>query len=366
MTGSTTGEGAGKVGDEVGEVAEAAAAAASWIGRRAHPLTTFDPGAPTADLRPLAGIVRDARVVALGTSTRQSHELSVLSHRMVRFLVEELGFRSLALEGDDPVRLGLDAYLATGAGDPRAMLAGARPFWRTEEILGLVRWMRAFNRRHPGDQVRFAGSVGDPRRPDFRPGDPAGLESALAEDVLRSHEGTGERIVWWGGIAHTADGRPRTVSSSGFAPATHRSAGGHLREHFGSGYVSLGQLFHHGTAPYPLPAPPADFAEAVLGAAGPDAYLLDLRADSPAAVRTWLDARTRTRLLGPHYDPADDAGHHLSGGSLAGWFDAVVFTREVTPVRLLPDADTDTDAGADPGTDADTWGGERRAGHHPA
>ncbi|GAA2253955.1 hypothetical protein GCM10010232_48580 [Streptomyces amakusaensis] len=73
----------------------------------------------------------------------------------------------------------------------------------------------------------------------------------------------------------------------------------------------------------------------MLRSAAPDAYLLDLRAEAPAPVRAWPDAPTRTRLVGPDYDPAADADHRLSGGSLGDWFDAVLHTRRVTPVRPL-------------------------------
>ncbi|GGQ35938.1 hypothetical protein GCM10010266_69040 [Streptomyces griseomycini] len=307
---------------------------ARWIGRHAHPLTALDPEAPLTDLSPLADIVRDAEVVAVGASTRQAHELSALSHRVLRVLVEEWGFRSLALEGDDASRVGLDAYVRAGTGDPRALLAGARSFWQTEEILDVIRWMRSYNRRHPDDPVRFAGTGHSHGGRAFEPDDLAGIELSLAEDTIRWHERTAEKIVYWGGIAHTANGNPRTVSPSS-PPLTHRNAGSYLREHFGAGYVSIGLTFHHGMAPHRVPAPPAEFADAVLGRTGLDAYLLNLRADAPVPVRTWLDAPTRTRLIGPHYDPDDDAAHHLSGGSLADWFDVILHVQVVTPVGFL-------------------------------
>ncbi|WP_223839595.1 erythromycin esterase family protein [Saccharopolyspora pogona] len=110
--------------------------------------------------------------------------------------------------------------------------------------------------------------------------------------------------------------------------------GSYLRERFGAGYVPVGLTFRSGSPWHELPAPPADFAETVL-ATGPDAYVLDLRADAPEDVRTWLDAPTRTRLIGPHYDPDDDAAYNLSGGSLAEWLDLVVHVREVSAARLL-------------------------------
>ncbi|MFD7510440.1 erythromycin esterase family protein [Streptomyces sp. NPDC059853] len=306
-----------------------------WIGQHAHRLTTTDPHAPLDDLRPLVRLVGDAPVVAIGTATRQSRELSVLAHRVVRLLVEELGFRSFALEGDDAARVGLDAHIAAGKGDARALLAGARSFWQTGEILDIVHWLRSFNRRHPGDPVRFTDGLSAPREPVVPLDGLAAIERRLAEDVIDRHDRTGDRVVYWGGIAHTAVGDPRTVSPS-TPPLTHRNAGGYLRERFGTGYVSLGLTFHHGTLPVAVPAPPGEFAESTLGGTGPGAYLLDLRATAPATVRAWLDAPARTRLVGPHYDPADDAAHHLSGGSLAGWFDAVVHTETVTPARPLP------------------------------
>lgn len=56
---------------------------------------------------------------------------------------------------------------------------------------------------------------------------------------------------------------------------------------------------------------------------------------STEPIRRRLNAPTRTRLIGPFYDPLDDAAHHMSGGSLASWFDVVVHMQEVTPSRPL-------------------------------
>ncbi|MCX4680285.1 erythromycin esterase family protein [Streptomyces sp. NBC_01433] len=321
-----------------------------WIRRHAHPLTTLDPQAPLTDLSPLADLIGDAKVVAIGASTRQAHELAALAHRTVRLLVEDLGFRSLALEGDDAARVGLGEYIRSGTGNPEASLSGARSFWRTEEMLDLVRWMRSYNRRNPDDQVRFTEGVGSSRtrtpqrqpqsqsqpqpQPQPQPDDRAEIDRNLAESVMRWHERSGDKIVYLGGLAHTANGDSRTTYPTS-PPMTHRNAGSHMREHFGSGYLSVGLTFHHGMAPYPIPAPPAEFADAVLGSAGLDAYALDLHGDGPAAVRAWLDAPARTRVIGPAYDPADNAAYRLSGGSLADWFDVILHSRVVTPVRLL-------------------------------
>ncbi|MEV5756858.1 erythromycin esterase family protein [Streptomyces tendae] len=308
-----------------------------WIEKNSHVLVNRRPDEPLDDLRPLAPLVRDARIVALGAAARQTHELSDVAHRIVRLLVEEEGFRSLALEGDDPGRLGLDVYVATGEGDPRALLRKARPFWQTAEILGLVHWMRSYNERHPGDPVRFAQFPAERVRHATRLDGLADLERSLADGVNWWQQLTGDNVVYWGGMAHTAVGAPRTVSPS--EPLeSHQNMGGYLRERLGPDYRSVGLTMAHGSIGQPLPVPRPDFVDSLLHtAAGNRAgYVLNLGTSQPQPIRRLLDAPTRTRLIGPSYDPRDDAAHHMSGGSLASWFDVVVHTQEVTPSRPLP------------------------------
>lgn len=310
-----------------------------WIEEHAGPLTSVEPGATSADLDPLRGMVGDATVVGLGASTRGAHELLTLQHRLLRFLVEELGFRSLAVEEEWAKVRALDEYVSTGVGDPRALLAEVRPFWRTEEFLAAVRWVRSYNRGHPHDGVRLVG-VGQSVSAVHSLDD---AEREMADNTVRWQRHTGDGIVYWGGMAHTVDGDPRTISAPPSSPQTQRSAGSYLREHFGRKYVSVGLTFqrgslnsYHGSEPYSVPEPPPDFADAVLGDAAGGPFLLGLHGEQPEEVRSWLGARTRMRLIGPGYDADDDSAHHLSGGSPADWLDAVAGVPEVTPTRPLP------------------------------
>ncbi|GAA2814396.1 erythromycin esterase family protein [Saccharopolyspora taberi] len=301
-----------------------------WIAKTAHPFDTVDPSAPLTDLRPLADVVGDATVVGIGASTRSAREPVLLAHRMVRFLVEEMGFRSVVLEGDDAKSAEIAEHLRTGDGDLRAMLADARTFWRIEEVLGLIAWLREHNEAHPDDPVRLV----EPGEPPSSQRNLAAIEKHLAEGVVEWHERTGDKIVYWGGIAHTAVGWRRLVTQ-GTGSERQRNAGSYFQERFGSGYRSIGLTFGEGAMPFEAPPPPADFAEHALSAPGLPPYLLDLRADAPGPVRAWMDLPAKTRLIGPHYDPADDAEHHLSGEALAEWFDAVAHLPAVTPARGL-------------------------------
>lgn len=132
---------------------------ADWIRQHATPLSTTDPTASLSDLESLRQMVADAEVMGLGESTHGAHEQFAVKHRVVRLLVEEMGFRCLALEEDWTKGVQLNEYVVNGKGDPRALLADAGSPWRTEEILDLVTWMRSYNETHPDDNVRFAGST---------------------------------------------------------------------------------------------------------------------------------------------------------------------------------------------------------------
>lgn len=277
----------------------------------------LDLNPPYDDLDPLTDRVRNAKVVALGSAVRQSHELSTLTHRVMRFLIEQHGFRSLALEGDEAASIALDTYVRTAEGDPMAILTGARPFWRFAEILEAVRWVRARNERNPDDRVRVVHVAEQPRVAMRAPVVGEDIEQRLADTTIAWHEQTGHRIVYWGGLAHTANG-----------VATGKNAGSHLRQRFGSGYVSIALTFHHGSLPLPVDDPPADYIEAVLGAVDLETYLLEIDRSWPEAARRWLDAPTKTRLIGPGI-------HELLGPSLRTWFDFVLHSRRVTPARSL-------------------------------
>jgi len=295
---------------------------ANRIAEQATPLR-LDLDAPFDDLAPLANRARYATVVALGSATRQSKELSILTHRVMRFLIDEHGFRSLELEGDEAASISLDTYVRTGEGDPLAILARARSFWRLAEILEAVRWLRVSNERNPSDPVRIVHVV----EPPGQLASSEDVERRVAQITIAWHETTGDRIVYWGGLAHTLNsvGRPVWLPSGA---GTGRNAGGYLRERFGSRYVSIGLTFHHGSLPSPVEEPPVDYVEAVLGAVGLETYLLPIHGTWPDVVREWLDSPAKTRLIGP-------GTHELSGASLSTWFDFVIHSRRVTPAGFL-------------------------------
>ncbi|MFF0742821.1 erythromycin esterase family protein [Streptomyces sp. NPDC004111] len=130
--------------------------------RAAHPLRTTEPGGGFADLRPLGRMVGDARVVGLGEATHSSHEFFALKHRVFRYLVEEKGFRSFSLETGWGGGLRLNDYVLHGRGDLRKIMdeefQSFYSWWNNTDYRDLLLWMRAYNRQHPQDPVRFTGN----------------------------------------------------------------------------------------------------------------------------------------------------------------------------------------------------------------
>ena len=130
-----------------------------WIDRRARRLRGIDPGLPDSDLAPLRGIVGPARLVGLGEASHGTHDLFVLKHRVARFLVERLGFRTIAWEEAWASGLQIDRYVTRGEGDPMEIARQTTYHLQYEALVDLMRWMRQFNEHRPrGDQVRFAGA----------------------------------------------------------------------------------------------------------------------------------------------------------------------------------------------------------------
>ncbi|MGV9973033.1 erythromycin esterase family protein [Nocardia beijingensis] len=399
-----------------------AACVRQWIRTRAHRLIAADADGTLADLAVLADRAEGAVVVGVGATTRAGHELSVTAHRILRVLVEIVGFRALALLDDESVVAAMDDYARTGAGDPRAILGDAWVPWRTVETLAVLEWAREFNRAQPHDPVRLIGlapeaaklshyervirfveAVAPQRLAELRshydpiatahrlgehiqrangshPGRPfsAHAEDALAlveslpgaadapgvldaarrivryhqnstasgrrdfaaesvdaaRRIVDWHDRTGHRIVYWEGVSNTAVARELTVAA---LAQRFPSTGYLLRDHFGTGYLSVAITFHHGNvrADLSVPAPASGFADTVLDQPELGDYLLDLRTAPAGAVQQWLGRPARLRLIVGTYHPDRDADHHITGAGLGGWFDLVVHVRTITPTRAL-------------------------------
>ena len=128
----------------------------AWATRRADPLATVDPDAPLDDLAPLRRSVADAPIVGLGESIHGAAEELLLKHRVLRFMVEEMGFRTVAWEEDWTTGREINAYISGASDDLDDVVPEMSPQWRWREVIDVLEWLREFNTGRD-DKVRFVG-----------------------------------------------------------------------------------------------------------------------------------------------------------------------------------------------------------------
>ncbi|WP_275003589.1 erythromycin esterase family protein [Promicromonospora iranensis] len=103
------------------------------------------------------------RILGLGEPTHGEETLLAVRNELFQQLVEQEGYRTIALESSCLAGLLVDDYVATGEGDlDEVMTHGFSHEWGAfPGNRELVRWMRGYNEGRPAsDRLRFAGIDG--------------------------------------------------------------------------------------------------------------------------------------------------------------------------------------------------------------
>jgi len=128
------------------QIAPADAEVSKWVKDNAHPIHSVTAESGFDDLQAFKAIVGDARIVSLGEATHGSREVFQMKHRLLEFLVKEMGFTTFAIEASLPDCLPINEYVLTGTGDLEEVVAGQGFYvYNTEEVRDMVEWMRRYN-----------------------------------------------------------------------------------------------------------------------------------------------------------------------------------------------------------------------------
>lgn len=103
------------------------------------------------------------RVLAMGEPTHGADLLLEVRNELFQPLVEQHGYRTIAIESDCLLALVVDDYVTSGKGSLDEVMASgfSHGFGASAANRELVRWMRAYNDGRPAaEQVRFAGIDG--------------------------------------------------------------------------------------------------------------------------------------------------------------------------------------------------------------
>jgi len=133
--------------------------AIKWLDDNSIKIKTVEAENGFEDLMPLKSILKDKRIVSLGEATHGTKEFFQMKHRMLEFLVKEMGFRYFAIEANLTEAYAVNEYVMYGKGDPQKALNGLYFWtWNTKEVLAMIHWMRNYNNDKPdNDKVRFYG-----------------------------------------------------------------------------------------------------------------------------------------------------------------------------------------------------------------
>jgi erythromycin esterase len=130
-----------------------------WIRQHAIPLRYVDAGHGFADLNALKTTFADVRIVGLGEVTHGGRDIVRVKHRLVEFLVTQMGFTAIALEAAFSDVEPINEYILFGKGDRTSALTaqGYVPH-DSEEFAEMLEWLRRYNRTVPAaKKVRFYG-----------------------------------------------------------------------------------------------------------------------------------------------------------------------------------------------------------------
>src|SRR6266446_510479 len=134
-------------------------AAVAWIRETAIPLRTLNAGCGFDDMARLKPILINARIVGLGESSHGTSEFQRVKHRLLEFLVKEMGYTVFTMETPYSDAQPMNDYVLHGKGNRADVLSKlGYVAWDMEEFAAMVDWMRTYNRTVPqAKKIRFYG-----------------------------------------------------------------------------------------------------------------------------------------------------------------------------------------------------------------
>ena len=343
----------------------------------------------------LAGRLAGATVIGLGTSTRFSRNVFGIAADLSRTLIEQHGFRVLALQDSADVAARLDDHVRTGTGTAESAMDTAWRPWRHQEMVVALDWIRAFDIDHPDDPVRIIGvkpvqakpadydavlAAAGEHAPDLLPGVRAHFDVIRTAHTLDEHVQKARGTHPGRPFAEHAREAAKLIESVPGIPLERLRLIVEFHEHSVAGrdnYGSEAELWaapmltgdrtlywdaipHTAATPVTLGAMPergpqptegsvlrrhfgSGYASVAIGFHHGDLGLVDVPAPPPDLLDATLDGvrwatehtPARLRVIGGVYDPAHDDRGYLAVDDLAAAFDLLIQIDEARPVHWL-------------------------------
>jgi erythromycin esterase-like protein len=302
--------------------ARASAEVFQALRRNTFPLKSVNARQGFDDLQPLKTILAGKRIVALGEATHGTSQFFRMKHRLVEFLVVEMGFRHFGMELSPADGCLLDNYIQGKHADPLLVLYWP---WRTRELLNMLAWMRAYNASaSPQERLTFHGID-----PIYSTRDPVMAQNVA---LLLEEAGPESKIVLWAHNAHISN-------RSGWM-------GSYLKAKWGDMAYLLGFEFDHGEFTsrmatihtYAIGAASPEYYAHALARLGVPVLYLDFQVLFRSQVlRTWLETpQSSHEFQELHAIYRLNPEWHTIRDSWAQLYDGMIFIEESTPAKSVP------------------------------
>lgn len=186
-----------------------------WINKNARDLS---------NLSFLKKELKDKYIVGLGEASHGTREFYTEKTRIISYLVENCGFKTLAFEAPDSLMMQINSFVQNEKVDIKAILSGMG-LYGSQEIYELFLKLRDYNKQHnAGDRVKLTGFD----KPAYW-SDPISRDRYMSQDIIKMEPGSHNKIMLW---AHNVHLQKDTT-------AQYLATGGFLRKHFGDRYFAI-------------------------------------------------------------------------------------------------------------------------------
>lgn len=122
------------------------------------PLKTLSTEADFTDLEKVKNILKGKAIIGIGEATHGTHEFFVFKHRMLEFLVKELGVKTIVIEADFAGTQLMNDFVVNGKGSAEQSIWSMGFSGTTQEFVDLANWLKSYNETQlPENKVQFYG-----------------------------------------------------------------------------------------------------------------------------------------------------------------------------------------------------------------
>lgn len=196
----------------------------NWLNKNVHPLSPDLSSDNFNDLNFLSSLLKNKSIVGIGEASHGTHEFYSQKGRIVKYLVQELNYRMLALEATSEKVETINKYIQEGRGDLKIILK-TMGLYNCHEMYHLCVWLMNFNKTKQ-DKVSLIGID----REEFWT-DPITRDESMTDLFIEKYAEKKHKAIIWSHNLHIA----KDITMSGY-----KAMGYFMNQKFGTTFYVIG------------------------------------------------------------------------------------------------------------------------------